>query len=66
MREVARYVLSLVPLTLMGVLATLVIWTVLVWYTTWLVVRAQRFFRRAELQDPTPGCYRGPDNQTTV
>jgi hypothetical protein len=46
MRELLRFVLDLVPFTVMGVIATLIIWTAVVWYTTWLVMRAIRFYRR--------------------
>ena len=37
--------LGLLPLTIVGIVAVLIVWTAFVWYTTWLVVRAARYWR---------------------
>ena len=46
-REIARFMLGRVPTVIVVVMAVLVLWTAIVWYSTWLVCRAVPAFRRA-------------------
>lgn len=55
MREILRFVLDRVPMTVALIASLLVLWSVFVWYTTWLVLRAMRAYRaRRVLLETSP------------
>lgn len=53
MKEVARFMLTLVPMTVIIAVTALIIWSGLVWYTTWLVCRVIRSMRKVDTP-PSP------------